>query len=61
MSTLQTRFGIVLLIIISIVSFMVGRSLRPVMDARSQSAAVLGVSEGGTAPSPAEGDGESRI
>jgi len=61
MKDLQLRFGIVLLVIISVVSFMIGRSVRPIMDARSRAEVVL-EAPGGNAASSAEQDGrESRI
>lgn len=61
MKDLQVRFGVVLLVIISVVSFMIGHSLRPVMDARNGSGAVAGVSNSVAAPSYDEGGRKPRI
>ena len=61
MKDLQLRFGIVLLVIISLVSFMIGRSLKPIMDARDRGEVVLGVSNNATASSADEDGGKPRI
>lgn len=61
MKDLQLRFGIVLLVIISVVSFMIGRSLKPILDARSRGDVVLGVSGNAAASSADEEGGEPRI
>jgi len=61
MKDLQLRFGIVLLVIISLVSFMIGRSLKPIMDARGRDEVVLGVSGNAAASSADEDGGQPRI
>ncbi len=61
MKDLQLRFGIVLLVIISVVSFMIGRSLRPVMDARAHAEVALEVPGSDAAPSAGEDGRKSLI
>ena len=60
MKDLQLRFGLVLLAIISVVSFMIGRSLRTVIDDRTGGAMALEAPADNSSPS-AEEDEKSRI